>query len=749
MLVADLTPDASSAFDGLGFLEISLLNYSPSQTAFMLPNVHLPELVPRGNLPMDMPSDNVLSVDLIPDAGAEAVLATPSHVHVVSKDLPGGRMFPPKSGAVITNLVRLENWPVPAVGVVIQAAPVPQVGVLEQPSSGDPTFRYFDLPENPDTGEVVSPNDVLALGDIDGDGQLDVVTSHSVLFVDYETQPVGDVPASVAGARVVARGNLGPGWKRARIADLNGDGRMSVIAASDASSVDVMLPGTSYAMNPVALATTARADQLEIADYDGDGVQDILVATEPSTDGDPCSFPDAEGTAQPSNDDLLLAFGRANGAPEEFSLVGSIPGISRLVTGRLRLDQALDAIADVGLQTSCNPSTLEEERHAGIMLGSPDRAVYSPFLPYNGPCEPGGFVVGASIGNVVPFEKESAHADLLLLSLRAPPPEASGLPAACQGKDASCFRYELTPLASSGDAEFSTLSTKIQCNEAGGEVDRTVSLPADGVDYETLFDLAHHSPAVITADVVPGGDGYLEGLTLTSHVVEGELTSYLSLSAFDGGVLETHAISTGITNADTVAKLRAVNVDGDQDLDVIVVLGYAEVGGRRATRSWLFVNDPTGSPRLSDPIELKFGGAVGLAESDVIDPVRDVVTLTAPFCPSPEGDTNVDCDPHRRLFVVGQYGAQFCSDIDPESGVPGLARACSPVGFGQDATANDPIFGAVVGDFDTDGLEDVAILRELSVTIHRQCPLSEVYAGRCSGFASGAVGVAGSDARSK
>ncbi|HTJ80444.1 MAG TPA: hypothetical protein VL400_01940, partial [Polyangiaceae bacterium] len=568
--------------DAIAFVEISVENYGPADSQpFALPGFDFSKTVGEPlSIDLALPSAPVAEGDPpVPGSGGEIVLAT--------NDVPGATQAtkhaiivtsrgidPPTDGAVfdatstpeyhvvlgkIVALLEVAAWPVPAVAAVLEDG---RVAVLEQwvepfDPSAPPPIRYFDLPKDGAEGGLVQPGSVRALGDIDGDGDLDVVTDHDVLFVDYDAPPGPDSPAPSKNPRIVGQSSSGP-WSQARIADLNGQGKMSVIATPYTSGLALFLPGTSYAMTPASLATSARVDQLAIGDLDGDGVGDLLVGTD-------VEDRDANGAVTETcdtYDDILLGFGRTAGAPESLGLVGNVPGLRALVTGRLAIRGQEDAISDAGLQTACDPTTLMAGGSAGLLIGSSDRNVYSPYLPFNGPGERDALISAAALGDFgATSDEEKDHADLMLLAIR---PMCTG-GGQCGLNSADELRYEIATVYGSGDAELGV--------DADGQLARSTVI--DTPKPKDLQNIVTHVPALITAeldDASPGDEG-------VAFIVDPDQTLQARISVIRsvaGDVTaDTVSFDTGLDAPITHSKLRAIDYDGDGNVDVLAVVAYS------------------------------------------------------------------------------------------------------------------------------------------------------------------------------
>lgn len=134
----------------------------------------------------------------------------------------------------------------------------------------------------------------LAAGDFTGDGRADFVTG---------TRFIASLPATAAPlpryrAPTV---NGGAPWTSARVADLNRDGRLDVVAASSRSvGVDFFNGTGGMHLIPSRLSSNGPVRHLATGDFDGDLVADLAFL---------------ETTAASERDGLLVAFGNLSGPP--------------------------------------------------------------------------------------------------------------------------------------------------------------------------------------------------------------------------------------------------------------------------------------------------------------------------------------------------------------------------------------------------------------------------------------------------
>lgn len=135
-----------------------------------------------------------------------------------------------------------------------------------------------------------NPASGLTVGDLNGDGKMDIVAATSdgngnngalIVFYQNPTSPGSFLPAVTvaAGAQPIT----------ARIADMNGDGFADLVAANlgagtdgvGSSGVSVVLqdathPGTF--LTPVTYPAQSGTTHLVVADIDGDGLPDVVTA---------------------------------------------------------------------------------------------------------------------------------------------------------------------------------------------------------------------------------------------------------------------------------------------------------------------------------------------------------------------------------------------------------------------------------------------------------------------------------------
>ncbi|MCC6524364.1 MAG: VCBS repeat-containing protein [Polyangiaceae bacterium] len=199
----------------------------------------------------------------------------------------------------------------------------------------------------------------LAMGDVDGDGLPDVALPNGLwlradpAFCDPFERPT--VPED------------GSGWTSAVLADLDADGVLDLAAGSAvAPDVRFVSRAGSGAVGVFTIPTSFGVAELAAGDLDGDGVRD-LAFREIAAGGD-------------GRDSIAVAYGSPGGVPGGAVSLGKVHGVAGLVALDLAAEGTgfVDAAAELAIVARTGDPT--SERGLAIATGRGDRLSDAPFL---------------------------------------------------------------------------------------------------------------------------------------------------------------------------------------------------------------------------------------------------------------------------------------------------------------------------------------------------------------------------------
>jgi hypothetical protein len=149
----------------------------------------------------------------------------------------------------------------------------------------------------------------LAAGDITGDGLADLIYPSGMLL------SLRGAPQD--GLRYGnSLGRFGTDWSVARIADLNGNGLMDVVAASNRNlDIDFYNGTGGDQLNPFVITTQRPVEDLAVGDFDGDLVQDLAFTL---------------SSAPGESNEVVVAFGNSAGPPSLLLTAARVAGVRQI-----------------------------------------------------------------------------------------------------------------------------------------------------------------------------------------------------------------------------------------------------------------------------------------------------------------------------------------------------------------------------------------------------------------------------------
>jgi hypothetical protein len=515
----------------------------------------------------------------------------------------------------------------------------------------------------PDAQLLAASGAALAVGYLDGDTLLDFVLPGGIFL---STNPSG-IPSKPIDSVEGFEGPVHPywpaevllaSWTEARVTDINGDGRLDVIAASSSSRIEVLLGNGAGAFSKSLVPLESPPTNLTVGDFDGDLLDDVAFR-------EPSSL-----TSSQSLDTFAVLYGARQGVPSQVVRVGKFSEILAVSSGhRVSYDRD-DRATDVGLFSRTNDRLLVTE-----LYGSPDRSLRS-FLQLQRTFEkdgrpvleihlPDAFAAGRFAGSSPG-----------LVALGYPQLSFSSFP-----PDPSASQPRFWYLEFGSDAQVSTM--KSQPLPGPGGLGR---LDAGDVD----------------------GDGIME--TIYTEIQYGEkVSTKVDLFRLEPGLEEPFvALSSGTLPAEISTDLPVIfsDLDGDGKGDFLALEGRGGGDG---------VAPPVGTEEGEDRDE------PGEAEGGSLLLVR-------------QGATGFDWSNPARIRPPGALVQDFCLLPDPE-GPPRLALSSDQglwlASWTGESYQFQEIKGAqefffpralVCGDFDGDGLHDVALSYGDSIELLRGVP---------------------------
>jgi hypothetical protein len=432
----------------------------------------------------------------------------------------------------------------------------------------------------------------LAAGDLDGAGGLEYVTPGGILQIGPDLAPV-ILAAPSAGA-----------WVAAEVLDVNDDGALDVVAASSGgidwflNAGPIGLPGH---FNRFILDTVFLSPQLRSGDFNGDLLPDIAVA----------------GRIDEDQNALTVVFSTSTGAPSEVQSIGRFGDRFHFMDTALIPalgGRSIDGVSDVTLWTSndsLDPMRPPEAAFYAVQ-GSTSQRLLSPF-----------FVVGD------PRQPLEQQASMVIAAAGAFAGAAFELP----GNPRS-IAVVSRPVAVS-DPETETSGLTLLVPRAFGELRPTQPAPALLVPLSRFqVDCA----LWLAGDVEQGDDfgpdeliGVEQGVSCEGFTARPAL-AVLVLSVPTPEAPPVLAVIDLPDRYDRVTSARLADVDANQSLDLVLVLGKKDAA--QADVMILWNDDSCPTSRFCESSATLVPASPSLVPTDVVamqlqgDARRELVVLS-------------------------------------------------------------------------------------------------------------------------
>jgi hypothetical protein len=371
----------------------------------------------------------------------------------------------------------------------------------------------------------------LAVADLNGDGKADLVTPDGIF-----------ISSGATGSYVQAASKATGAWTDARIDDLNGDGLPDVVASANDELDAAFYVGTgTTAMNPFTVATSGQISALAVGDFDGDRIDDVMLA---------------QAFADPTlPDEVTIAWGQAFAPPLPPVAVGQFATVAQAVA----LPQTTTTVSD--LVILAHPAGAPTTALVSLLLGSGDRQPLAPYLLE----EP----VGSA---AVPIALTSGH-------LVGSPFVDIAVVAAETNTDGALDGFAYWLAAGTGGAAFAApvLSSPLPAAFAPLYVDPTDDSAHDATLMSSGPFGAGGAQTIIAA--APYGAAETAAAFIPAHATSGSPPSIAAGSEIPFPV-----------RVSPEGQLEFTDVDGDGNVDAVLLTG-TNIGARQVVVAW---NDGTG-----------------------------------------------------------------------------------------------------------------------------------------------------------
>ena len=523
----------------------------------------------------------------------------------------------------------------------------------------------------------------LAVADINADERVDLVFGETLLLSQG-----GEQRSSIDG--VDYREQLFPEpFTVAFAVDLNRDGILDIAAGTENGPTVTYLQGAGAgAFNEFRVALAKGLKQLAIGDFDGDRLLDLAQL-------------ESNGSAGSEQDSLSVAFGRAFGAPEPPQTMAWLSGAEWLCAGNVQTGALLEGLDDIVVASR---PTADAGLIFALLQGSSERRLFSPFSFTRTAGLTADLAMALAAGS---FFDTTRPQDLAVLTVVA-------AHATCPSPEANSGYLWLLPLHDEAAFDQTDLEapTALQPLDDGqGQAwawskALMASLDLDGNDSDELAVLL---PRGSGCQAAPQGGG----LAVFAPTASGK--GWQQVNGPEPEALDIVPMrATGRRgptdwNQEVVeigydGKVEVADVDGDGNQDLAVLAAEPSADPQRigALEIAIFVNDGTGSLSRDRSVVLKGLQTPAIRSFAFIDADSD----------------------HAKEVVLVTDTVVFVADLvlDFVSPQPTAAFGESqllPVDQAEASTVTE----AIAGDFNGDGVDDVALAEPGQVRIYLGQPL--------------------------